>query len=167
MNRPSSAGLDVSKSVRNLLDVYLVAFSGSRGPDSAFDDDAAIPVVFRYQPSVDDVNAGEGRLAIRMVFSLVTSSEETDAEQPKGPLTLSATFRLLYDIENLASFSPEALAEFAKLNGIFNAWPYWREFVQSTTGRFGVPPMVVPVFQPFKKSHEPTGATSVFLSEED
>jgi len=34
---------------------------------------------------------------------------------------------------------------FATFNATFNAWPYWREFVQSMTSRMGLPSVVIPV----------------------
>ncbi len=36
---------------------------------------------------------------------------------------------------------------FASLNGVFNAWPYFREFLQSATTRMGLPQFVLPVFR--------------------
>jgi preprotein translocase subunit SecB len=31
------------------------------------------------------------------------------------------------------------------MNGIYNIWPYWREYVQTTTSRLGLPPLTLPV----------------------
>jgi len=42
----------------------------------------------------------------------------------------------------------QALA-FARTNGIYNAWPYWREFVQNMIARMNLPPLVIPVFRLF------------------
>jgi hypothetical protein len=39
------------------------------------------------------------------------------------------------------------LAAFANVNGIYNAWPYFRELVQSMASRAGLPPIVLPVFR--------------------
>ena len=36
---------------------------------------------------------------------------------------------------------------FASRNGIFNAWPFFREFVQSTVARMGMPPLMIPLFK--------------------
>jgi hypothetical protein len=43
---------------------------------------------------------------------------------------------------------------FAGLNGVFNAWPYFREFLQSATTRMGIPQFVLPVFR-VRKAPEP------------
>lgn len=39
------------------------------------------------------------------------------------------------------------LAAFAQINGVFNAWPYIRETVQSLTTRMGLPPLTLAVFR--------------------
>jgi len=36
---------------------------------------------------------------------------------------------------------------FEKVNLPLNTWPYFREFVQNSTVRMGLPPLVLPVFQ--------------------
>jgi preprotein translocase subunit SecB len=33
------------------------------------------------------------------------------------------------------------------LNGVFHVWPYWREMVQNTLARMGLPPLILPVFR--------------------
>ena len=47
-----------------------------------------------------------------------------------------------------ASFPEDALQYFADLNGTYNVWPYWRELVQTFTGRAGLSGIVIPVFKP-------------------
>ncbi|TKJ41336.1 hypothetical protein CEE36_08450 [candidate division TA06 bacterium B3_TA06] len=39
---------------------------------------------------------------------------------------------------------------FEKVNLPLNTWPYFREFVQNSTVRMGLPPLVLPVFQVFR-----------------
>lgn len=36
---------------------------------------------------------------------------------------------------------------FSTLNGTYNAWPYFREIVQSTIARMGLPPLTLPVYR--------------------
>jgi preprotein translocase subunit SecB len=50
-------------------------------------------------------------------------------------------------VTSLEGLTEAHLDAFAKTNAVFNAWPYWREFVQSTTVRMGLPPLVTPVFR--------------------
>ena len=36
---------------------------------------------------------------------------------------------------------------FARANGMLNVWPYWREFIQNSTLRAGLPPLTLPLFR--------------------
>lgn len=67
----------------------------------------------------------------------------------RRPTTLSllAAFDLLYDLPKAKDFAAADLSRFANVNGVYNAWPYWRELVQSITVRMGLPPIVLPVFR--------------------
>lgn len=79
-------------------------------------------------------------------FKFNASKEEGDAI---GSLAkLEATFLLVYAIPQEAKFDHRCLKHFAELNGIYNAWPYWRELVQTVTGRIGLGGILVPVFRP-------------------
>ena len=41
----------------------------------------------------------------------------------------------------------EDLEAFCAMNGVFNAWPYAREFVQSSMARMNLPALVLPVMR--------------------
>jgi hypothetical protein len=78
-----------------------------------------------------------------------------DANQSGEPCCeVHARIALTYDSPKAADFSAEHLSAFAQGNGIYNAWPYWREFLQSSTVRMGLPPFIVPSFKPGFASHE-------------
>ena len=70
--------------------------------------------------------------------------DELDGEMV---LDVGAKFRLLYSLPDMHRHTPEDLQCFARLNGTFNAWPYWRELVQSLGNRVGLSRLVVPVFR--------------------
>ncbi len=68
-----------------------------------------------------------------------------DEEHPPWA-TVSTTVRLVYAFSG--AVPPKAdLEQFAKVNGIYNAWPYLREIVQSTTTRMGIAPLMLPLFR--------------------
>jgi hypothetical protein len=70
-------------------------------------------------------------------------------EAPTGaPFELQARFRLIYEVaEDAPAFAQADAAAFAHWNSVFNAWPYWREFLASSLARAGLPPMVAPVMR--------------------
>ena len=60
---------------------------------------------------------------------------------------IEAEFMLVYAVDTLQEVKQENLNVFGQTNGIFNAWPYWREFVQSATARMGLPPLTLPAYR--------------------
>jgi preprotein translocase subunit SecB len=80
---------------------------------------------------------------------------ESKAQQPV--ILIDASFLLSYKIENFEGLTQKGFEQFAKLNGIYNAWPYWREFIQNTIVRMGLPPLSIPVF----RIVEPSGKKTV------
>ncbi len=92
----------------------------------------------------DDSN----RLFVTLTFSVALSSvAEADAEA-EVKLRVTATFVLAYSVKSFEGVDDDHIRAFSAINGVFNAWPYWREFVQSTTARMGLPmPVVIPVFR--------------------
>jgi preprotein translocase subunit SecB len=84
-----------------------------------------------------------------LVVVIATFHFEAFAEnQPQKPaLRLDASFVLAYQLDNFEGLTQEGFQHFANLNGIYNAWPYWREFVQNMVGRMGLPPLTIPVFR--------------------
>ena len=61
---------------------------------------------------------------------------------------LVASFVLVYALPVDAVFEERCLKFFAELNGPYNAWPYWRELVQTATGRIGLAGIMVPLYRP-------------------
>jgi hypothetical protein len=75
-----------------------------------------------------------------------------------GPdrVVLEATYLLVYMLKADAEKPEDALQHFAELNGTYNVWPYWRELVQTVTGRVGLAAITVPVFRPRARNLEVT-----------
>ncbi|MXZ73228.1 MAG: hypothetical protein F4Z04_17230 [Acidobacteria bacterium] len=91
------------------------------------------------------IKSGGGEsLEIDVAFGL----EVADADGEKEfQAEIRGTFELLYRIPADEDFSSEELAAFAQINAVFNAWPYWREFVQTSLARMDMPVLTVPVFR--------------------
>lgn len=84
----------------------------------------------------NDINVG---FAQRDDSLFVTVRFSYKAQPPA--LAIDATLNLHYALSEERT-ADEAEA-FAQVNGVFNAWPYWREIVQSTAARMGI--MVPPI----------------------
>jgi hypothetical protein len=66
---------------------------------------------------------------------------------PPDGARVAARFEVRYQIPQNLQIHEGLLDEFARVNGVFNAWPYWREFVQNTLVRMGLPPLTLPLYR--------------------
>lgn len=82
-------------------------------------------------------------------FVVATMRAQVIAEQAKEDalVSIEARFEIEYRLPEGFHVDPETLTAFAETNGIYNAWPYWREFVQSMFVRMGLPPLVLPLLR--------------------
>jgi len=120
------------------------------------EDDAIIPTApVEFTPEIGiaaewELSEDDGTLGC--VFTFSTLPED-------GPFQVVARFRLLYALrEGEPSDEEEDVAQFVYWNAVFNAWPYWREYVSSTINRAHLLPYMVPVMgvpMP-KRQTEPT-----------
>jgi preprotein translocase subunit SecB len=93
-----------------------------------------------------EVQSDENRgLVVVIVKFHFGASVGEKAEEPA--LTIDASFVLTYEVDNFDGLTQEGFKQFANLNGVYNAWPYWREFVQNMIGRMALPPLTIPVFR--------------------
>lgn len=93
-----------------------------------------------------DVKSDESKgLIVVIVKFHFAASVEKQTQEPA--LTIDASFVLTYQIDSFDGLTQDGFKQFANLNGVYNAWPYWREFVQNTVGRMGLPPLTIPVFR--------------------
>jgi hypothetical protein len=82
-------------------------------------------------------------------FYVLAKVDARVAPAPKAEplISIRAAFELRYRLPEGQTATMEELEAFAEVNGVFNAWPYWREFVQSTSVRMDLPPVVLPLFR--------------------
>lgn len=89
----------------------------------------------------------EQDLLVRVLprFTLVGRGGPDNAQEA---LRIEALFVVDYSVPSLGGLKKQNFDAFGQMNGVYNVWPYWREFVQSMTVRMGLPPLTVPVFRP-------------------
>jgi preprotein translocase subunit SecB len=56
-------------------------------------------------------------------------------------------FEATYRLPDGLRATRRELRDFAQINGIFNVWPYWREFIQNMFARMNLPPFFLPVYR--------------------
>jgi hypothetical protein len=92
-----------------------------------------------FPPKPDE----KGVVAITVGFSLVGVNPEG-----QEALRIEASFGVLYVVNSPVGLDLEQLSGSISSTALGNAWPYWREFVQSMTTRMGLPPLRVPLLRP-------------------
>jgi hypothetical protein len=93
------------------------------------------------------LSAQRNRLGCLVNFTATFDGDDADDdESPAGPYYLLARFRVLYDVDDEdAELTEEDVQQFVQWNAVFNAWPYWREYLSSTINRAQLPRFLVPV----------------------
>ena len=77
----------------------------------------------------------------------ILEGRPSDKDDDDVILLIEETLRASYEIPREKEFDKEAMNLFAHTNGTFNLWPYWREFVQATSVRMGLPGLTVPSYR--------------------
>lgn len=81
----------------------------------------------------------------------VMAKFQLHASRPDGAkdrfLSIEAEFVLIYTVSSTEGLTQKHFEAFADANGVFNAWPYWREYVHSMAQRMGLDALIVPVFR--------------------
>ena len=81
------------------------------------------------------------------LFVLVHFGLDAVDKSDKPLAKIQADMLLLYRIENFEGLTNDHFKHFADKNAVFNAWPYWREFVQSMTTRMQLPTLTLPTYR--------------------
>lgn len=76
-----------------------------------------------------------------VVATFATAFDEEDDQ----PYSIVGRFRLSYEVSGETVLDDEDVTQFVHWNAMFNAWPYWREFVSNYLDRGQLPRFVVPV----------------------
>lgn len=97
--------------------------------------------------------------AILLIFSagvrlvdgqaLAAVQQRADVPEEAQYLEIEAEFCAQYRLSPTADQDGlrPAIEEFGRHNLGYHVWPYWREFVQSTCARLGIPPIPVPMYR--------------------
>lgn len=126
-----------------IQDVYLESSRTRRGDDAAFSRSGMRLEYSQRPPQLIQADASD-EFALKVSLLVVAKPDEPEAD---AALEVEATFVLQYSLSRAEGVTSEDLTAFGLINGVYNAWPYWREFVQNTTARMGLPTITAPVFR--------------------
>jgi hypothetical protein len=127
--------------------VKFLSFSGTCPvPFDELPDDWDLGYNYGFTAPVSVEDGNDLKVTTTFIFSLHGKIPESTEEQTVVSLRL--TTRLDYSKKkNWVKVEDDSLREFSEINAPFNAWGYWREFVQSSLGRFGYPSVTLPLFR--------------------
>lgn len=74
-------------------------------------------------------------------------AEEKEEKDSKPCMKIEADYVIVYESEKADTFSEEELEAFGEFNGVYNIYPYWREFIQNSVARMGLPPLMLPTLR--------------------
>lgn len=144
LRKPAGAKGDLAARVAEqvqILSVRLLDTSAEQKAAGA-DDPGKVQTGFEVEATFDQAAS---RLRVLPRFTL--AAVRPDGAADEWFLRIQAKFELVYDVDSSRGLSDAHYGAFAESNGVFNVWPYWREYVQSTTVRMGFPPLTLPVFR--------------------
>lgn len=106
-------------------------------------------LVIRLHETGEVVEVGNGVLVCEVTcvaqgYILSGDDEREDPESDQKIAEIGAVFGVRYRLRDEADCGEAVLKEFAQSNAVYNAWPYWREFLNSALVRLGHPSFTVP-----------------------
>jgi preprotein translocase subunit SecB len=129
----------VAKKVQ-VEDIHLVRVAAQR----SFETDSPPPVIQMGFDVKSAWHRESKRIRVTVIFSLKALDEGSE-RPPTAPLSVDVGFALSYALTSDEGIDDEKVDAFGKMNGVYNAWPYIREFVQSTLTRMSLPALTLPV----------------------
>lgn len=121
-------------------DIHLVRAVAERN----FETDTPPPVIKFGFDVRSTWNPESQRIKVKVDFSFRAFFDESEDDQPP-PLFVEVRFALSYALTSTDGIDEQKVDAFGKMNGVYNAWPYIREFVQSTLTRLSLPTLTLPV----------------------
>jgi preprotein translocase subunit SecB len=90
----------------------------------------------------------EDCILAKAIFSFAgTPVDENETKSEQQVVSIKAEYLLVYSLPNKTDLSKEELENFCSINAMYNAWPYWREFIQTLSNKMGLPPMTLPLLK--------------------
>ncbi len=104
-------------------------------------EDVQFPLSFLLKHEAESAELTRGKLSVSVIFGFKAVTKE---EAPVEAVRITCRLQADYDLASEYEPSAEEVEAFRESNAIFNCWPYFREFVQSSLTRMNYPPLTVP-----------------------
>lgn len=123
----------------------------SQAMDKGLKSPIAVTFNFKSKPVNSPANVLRLEIAFRMAG--VEEKEEgktgapernPDEKKPEPVVLVECAYEVDYVLREGFSITPDHVKAFKDGNAIFNAWPYFREYLQNNLQRMGLPPLTAP-----------------------
>lgn len=81
------------------------------------------------------------------VFYVRANLDLRIGSEAKHVVSVKIQYELEYSLPGDFKATRAELNAFAQVNGVFNAWPYFREIIQTAIQRMNLPPVILPVYR--------------------
>ena len=126
----------------------------------------AVTFNFKSKPLTAPANILRLEIAFRMAGMAEKDGKEAgrkdarekklDVRKPASVVLVECAYEVDYLIREGFSITPAHVKAFKDGNAIFNAWPFFREYLQNNVQRMGLPPLTAPFLrlQPKPEPHK-------------
>lgn len=127
------------------------------------DEDFSDPVEFelKFKSLGAKCSGREMRVLTAFNFKIVR-----DRDSRQELILITCKFEAIYELASDYEPDLDQVEAFRKANGIFNSWPFFREYIQSTVTRMDFPPPPIPFLKLQLKRPEVPGSSTVSPSQE-
>lgn len=123
----------------------------SQAMDEGLKSPVAVAFNFKSKPVTAPANVMRLEIAFRMTGveekgegKNDTPEKKPDERKPEPVVLVECAYEVDYLLREGFSITPEQVKAFKDGNAIFNAWPYFREYLQNNLQRMGLPPLTAP-----------------------
>jgi hypothetical protein len=135
----------ISKHVQ-IDSIALARATCQRNPEiSELPEEVGINYQFKSNGSLTEDRTSIGALVTMRLSGFPKQDSAKPEEGESSIFFIEASFVLGYTLKSMDGVDDVSVDAFCKMNAVYNAWPYWREFVQSTVARMGLPNVTLPV----------------------
>jgi hypothetical protein len=103
-----------------------------------------VGVTFQFKSKPLSGPADVLRLEIAFRMEGVEETDEPAEKKPSAVLLVDCAYEVDYALRDGFEITAERIKAFKDGNAIFNVWPFFREYLQNSLVRMGMPPLIAP-----------------------
>jgi hypothetical protein len=121
----------------------------------ALDEGPKAPIAISFNFKSKPLDTPPNVLRLEIAFRMAGIEEKEDGKEdaleknpddkkPETVVLVECAYEVDYVLREGFEITPEHVKAFKDGNAIFNAWPYFREYLQNNLQRMGLPPLTAP-----------------------